>query len=98
MSKHVCLLSEWDADQFVALGIIPDCREHRHLKQAEAVEMVDGVGPYPRPVADWVGNGSRRVRLLVEFDLKKCCTHSGHVVMNRLIYKGHRTFGKRGRR
>ena len=52
-----------------------DCRNHKHIPHAKAVEMVSGAGGYKhfdvrlqeyvnQPVAEWVGPGERRITAL----------------------------------
>lgn len=95
MSTRVCVLASWEVD-----GRLPDCRNHHHIKIAEAREMTSGLGTYRRtlvgrtafgapvcwllPVAEWVGPGERRIAMLTDFDYKPKRTKTGHVVFNRV--------------
>lgn len=84
MSKAVCVLAHWEADDYIKNDRIPDCVRHMHIKLAEAHEMTSGFGTYRRPVAEWVGRGERRITMLVDFDYVPKKTATGHVVLNRI--------------
>lgn len=49
MSKAVCVLAHWEADDYLRNGRIPDCTRHMHIKFAEAYGMTIGVGTHRRP-------------------------------------------------
>jgi len=63
----VCVLTPAQAYQLEAHGLIPSCREHRHLSRGKAEELVsehivfrDDHGDYSRLVeARWIGKGKR---------------------------------------
>ena len=64
-SNGVCILTPAQAYQLEANGIVPSCREHRHLSRGKAEELVsehvvfrDDRGDFSRLVeARWVGKG-----------------------------------------
>jgi hypothetical protein len=94
MSKEVCLLARWEADDLVEKRIYPKCEEHRHVKKTEAVEMTSGAGAYSRPVAEWIGNGERRILLLVN-SVQRWSTVSDRVVIQGVTIGGVSMSGKR---
>ena len=84
MSKHVCVLAGWESEDLALNGRLPDCREHRHIRFAEAIEMVEGSGLYRRPVAEWIGRDKRRIAMLRGFRYTPVRTQTGHVLFNRI--------------
>jgi hypothetical protein len=66
-SNGVCILTPHQAFQLERNGILPDCREHRHLSRGKAEELIaehfvfrDERGNYTRYLeARWVGKGKR---------------------------------------
>jgi len=67
MHSGVCILTPNQAFQLERNGIIPDCRQHRHLARKKADELIeqhvvfrDDRGDFSRLVeARWVGKGKR---------------------------------------
>lgn len=63
----VCVLTPAQAHQLETNGIIPSCREHRHLSRSKAEDLIaervifrDDRGDYARTVeARWVGKGKK---------------------------------------
>jgi hypothetical protein len=66
-SNGVCILTPNQAFQLESNGIVPDCREHRHLSRGRADQLIeehivfrDDQGDYVRYTeARWVGRGKR---------------------------------------
>lgn len=78
MSKHVCVLSPWEVDELVEKGQTPNCSKHRHVRASEAEEMTREKGLlYHKPIAEWVGNDRRRIRMFVEHRWVRRSTDGG---------------------
>lgn len=67
MRSNVCLLTPHQAVQLEINGIVPSCREHRHLSRIRADELIrefvvfrDERGEFLRLVeARWIGKGKK---------------------------------------
>jgi hypothetical protein len=83
MSRSVCVLAPWEAQELLEDHRLPNCSQHRHFKLDEAELMTTPRGTvYHRPIAEWVGKGRRRIRMLCEPVWKRRKTLSNHVVWN----------------
>lgn len=78
-SNGVCILTPAQAFQYETHGILPSCREHRHLSRGKAQELVDqrivycdDRGDYARILeARWVGKGKRYLTFIRSREWKR---------------------------
>jgi hypothetical protein len=60
--RRICVLGPEDVE-LLRVNIIPNCRDHTHVKKVDAMEMT-GRGdfkPYFTPIAEWVGPNHIRI-------------------------------------
>ena len=56
MSQKVCVLTAEEHDDWIRTGVRPDCHGHRHVRRADAVDMLGhGASHYSQPIARLVG-------------------------------------------
>jgi hypothetical protein len=78
-SNGICILSPSQAFQLETDGIIPDCRQHRHLSRGKAIGLIedhfvfrDDQGDYVRYLeARWVGKGKKYVTFIRSREWKR---------------------------
>ena len=67
MRSNVCLLTPNQAFQLESKGIVPSCREHRHISRAKANALVEEIAVYRDDAGNfirllevrWIGKGKR---------------------------------------
>lgn len=73
MSFDIHILYEWEIRAWNQEKIEPSCKNHRHTKKLDAIEMTcygdPEFIPYSRKIAEWVG--PRHIRMLTQYELRE---------------------------
>jgi len=57
MAKTICELAPWEAELWREKGVIPNCKNHRHVSKMDACEKTchGNFSAYASAIAEWVG-------------------------------------------
>ena len=58
MANSICVLHPWEVEELQNNRVVPTCRNHKHIKRIEAMELTArGDNVHDAKAAKWVGPG-----------------------------------------
>jgi hypothetical protein len=92
--RNICILAPWEIKDWAERNLPPVCKNHRHIRKVEAMEMTGrgDVSPYARPIAEWAG--PRQIRMIREYAWSALMTEGGTIGLC-LLDDSHPKFRRR---